>query len=71
VGGLAGAAVGLGGFFVAEIPATHAMGPVMLLLVPFVAGLAINLVSRALETTTAAVLLATIGSMALLIAMHI
>jgi hypothetical protein len=47
------------------------MGPVMLLLVPFVAGLAINLVSRALETATAAVLLATIGSMALLIAMHI
>ena len=70
VGGLAGAAVGLGGFFFAEIPATHAMGPVMFLLVPFAAGLAINMVSRNLETITAAVLLATIGSMALLIAMH-
>lgn len=70
VGGLAGTGVGLAGFFFAEIPATHAMGPVMFLLVPFVAGLAINLVSRDLETTTAAVLLATIGSMALLIAMH-
>jgi Polyketide cyclase / dehydrase and lipid transport len=70
VGGLAGAAVGLAGFFLAEIPGTHAMGPVMFLLVPFVAGLAINLVSRDLETTTAAVLLATIGTMALLIAMH-
>jgi len=46
------------------------MGPVMFLLVPFVAGLAINLVSRDLQTTTAAVLLATIASMALLIAMH-
>lgn len=70
VGGLAGSAVGLGGFFIAEIPATHAMGAVMFLLVPFTAGLAINLVSRDLETTTAAVLLATIGTMALLIAMH-
>jgi hypothetical protein len=70
VGGLAGAAVGLGGFFIAEIPATHAMGGVMFLLVPFAAGFAINLVSRDLETTTAAVLLATIASMALLIAMH-
>jgi hypothetical protein len=70
VGGIAGTVVGLAGFFFAEIPGTHAMGPVMFLLVPFVAGLAINLVSRDLETTTAAVLLATIASMALLIAMH-
>jgi hypothetical protein len=70
VGGLTGAAVGLAGFFVAEIPATHAMGPVMFLLVPFAAGFAITLVSRNLQTVSAAAILAAIGSLALLIAMR-
>jgi hypothetical protein len=70
VGGLAGAAVGLGGFLVAEIPGTHAMGPVMFLLVPFAAGFAITLVSRDLQTVSAAALLAAIGSLAVLIATH-
>ena len=71
VGGLTGAAVGLGGFFMAEIPETNAMGLVMFLLVPFAAGFAITLVSRDLQTVSAAAILAAIGSLALLIAMHI
>jgi hypothetical protein len=70
VGGLTGVAVGLGGFLFAEIPATHAMGPVMFLLVPFAAGFAITLVLHDLQTVTAAALLAAIASLALLIAMH-
>jgi len=70
VGGLTGAAVGLAGFLIAEIPATHAMGPVMFLLVPFAAGFAITLVSRDLQTVSAAGILAAIGSLALLIAMR-
>ncbi len=70
VGGLTGVAVGLGGFLIAEIPGTHAMGPVMFLLVPFAAGFAITLVSRDLQTVSAAAILAAIGSLALLIAMH-
>jgi len=70
VGGLTGAAVGLAGFFVAEIPATHAMGGVMFILVPFAAGFAITMVSRQLQTVSAAALLAAIGSLALLIAMR-
>jgi hypothetical protein len=43
VGGLTGVAVGLGGFVIAEIPATHAMGPVIFMLVPFAAGFAITI----------------------------
>ena len=70
IGGLTGTAVGLAGFFVAEIPATHAMGVVMLVLVPFAAGFAITMVSRQLQTVSAAALLAAIGSLALLIAMR-
>ena len=45
------------------------MGSVMFLLVPFAAGIAITLVSRGLERISAAVLLATVASLALLIAM--
>jgi hypothetical protein len=53
----------------AEIPKTHAMGGVVFLLVPFAAGVAITLVSHSLERISAAVLLATVGSLAILIAM--
>lgn len=70
VGGLTGVAVGLTGFFVAEIPATHAMGGVIFILVPFAAGFAITLVSRDMQTVSAAGILAAIASLALLIAMH-
>jgi hypothetical protein len=70
VGGLTGVAVGLAGFFVAEIPATHAMGGVIFILVPFAAGFAITLVSRDMQTVSAAGILAAIASLALLIAMH-
>jgi len=70
VGGLTGTAVGLAGFLIAEIPGTHAMGGVMFMLVPFAAGFAITLVSRQLQTVSAAALLAAIGSLALLIAMR-
>jgi hypothetical protein len=70
VGGLTGAAVGLAGFLIAEIPATHAMGGVMFMLVPFAAGFAITLVLHDLQTVSAAALLAAIGSLAILIATH-
>ena len=70
IGGLTGTAVGLAGFLIAEIPGTHAMGGVMFMLVPFAAGFAITLVSRQLQTVSAAALLAAIGSLALLIAMR-
>jgi hypothetical protein len=70
VGGLTGVAVGLAGFFVAEIPVTHAMGGVIFILVPFAAGFAITLVSRDMQTVSAAGILAAIASLALLIAMH-
>jgi hypothetical protein len=52
----------------AEIPKTQAMGPVMFLLVPFAAGFAIAMVTRTAEAIFAATLLATIGSLAVLIA---
>ena len=70
VGGLTGTAVGLAGFLIAEIPGTHAMGGVMFMLVPFAAGFAITMVSRQLQTVSAAALLAAIGSLAVLIAMR-
>lgn len=44
------------------------MGPVMFMLVPFAAGFAITLVSRDLQTVSAAALLAAVGSLAILIA---
>jgi hypothetical protein len=69
IGALTGIAVGLGGFILAEIPKTHAMGGVVFLLVPFAAGVAITAVSRSVERISAAALLATIGSLAILIAM--
>jgi hypothetical protein len=69
LGALTGIGLGLGGFLLAEIPKTHAMGAVVFLLVPFAAGVAITLVSHSLERISAAVLLATLGSLAILIAM--
>lgn len=68
-GALTGVAVGLGGFILAEIPKTHAMGGVVFLLVPFAAGVAITAVSHDVERISAAALLATVGSLAILIAM--
>jgi hypothetical protein len=68
IGGLTGVAVGLTGFFIAEIPSTHAMGWVMFLLVPFAAGFAITMVSHELNRVSAASLLAAIASLAVLIA---
>src|SRR5271170_1491210 len=41
-----GTCVGLGGFFLANTPATSGMGQVMFLLVPFCAGFAIAMVTR-------------------------
>jgi hypothetical protein len=46
------------------------MGPVMFLLVPFAAGFAITLISRDLQTVSAAAILAAIASLAVLIATH-
>jgi hypothetical protein len=68
VGGLTGIALGLGGFMLARIPGRHAMGPVMFLLVPVAAGFAITMATRELQTVSAAALLATLGSLGLLIA---
>ncbi len=69
LGALTGVGVGLGGFILAEIPTTHAMGGVVFLLVPFAAGVAITAVSHDVERISAAALLATVGSLAILIAM--
>ncbi|HXN74687.1 MAG TPA: hypothetical protein VN861_19230 [Candidatus Acidoferrales bacterium] len=68
VGALTGIVLGIGGFYLAEIPRTHAMGMVMFILVPFAAGFAITMVSHQPQRVSAAVLLATIASLALLIA---
>jgi hypothetical protein len=69
-GGVAGAGVGLIGFLLAEIPRTHAMGPVMFLLVPIASGIAISMVAKGPQQYWAAATLATLCSLALLIAMH-
>ena len=63
-----GIAVGLGGFLFAEIPETHAMGPVMFLLVPLAAGFGIATVAQGAQRISAAALLAMLGSLAVLIA---
>jgi len=68
VGAITGVVLGLGGFYLAEIPRTHAMGMVMFLLVPSAAGFAITMVSDKPQRVSAAVLLATIASLTLLIA---
>jgi len=65
----AGVAVGLGGFFLAQMPHTLGMGSVMFLLVPVAAGFAIALVTPGPGVRIAAALLAVLASLALLIAM--
>ena len=56
------------GFLFSEIPQTHAMGPVMFFLVPLAAGFAITTVTHGPEEMSAAALLATLGSLGVLIA---
>src|SRR5271170_8055874 len=58
LGTAAGTCVGLGGFFLANAPATHGMGEVMFMLVPFCAGFAIAMVTRGRNTAWACSLLA-------------
>jgi hypothetical protein len=70
-GAVAGTAFGLAGFFLAEIPSTHAMGPVMFLLVPLAAGVAISMVATGRQQFWASAILATIVSLATLIAFHL
>ena len=67
-GGLTGIALGLGGFWLAEIPATHAMGWVMFFLVPLGAGFAITMVTQEPNRASAAAILATIVSLVVLVA---
>jgi hypothetical protein len=69
VGTLVGVGFGLGGFILAETPATPGMGMVMFFLVPFGAGLAVGLVSTQPELAIATAVLATIASLVILIAL--
>jgi Polyketide cyclase / dehydrase and lipid transport len=68
VGTVIGIAFGLGGFVFAEIPQTHAMGPVMFFLVPLAAGFAIATVTQGAQRISAAAMLATLASLVILIA---
>jgi hypothetical protein len=68
LGTATGTCVGLGGFFLADAPATHGMGEVMFLLVPFCAGFAIAMVTRGRNTAWACSLLAALVSLAFLVA---
>jgi len=70
-GAAAGIAMGILGFFMAEIPGTHAMGAVMFLLVPVAAGFTIAMVTNGAQQISAAAILATLCSLALLIAMRL
>lgn len=65
VGALTGVCVGLGGFFLVR-PGSD-MGAVMFLVVPFLAGFAIALVTPKPTTTRAAMLLAVLASLAFLV----
>jgi hypothetical protein len=67
VGGLTGTALGLGGFWLAEIPGTHAMGLVMFVLVPFATGFAIAMVTQEANRATAAGLLTAIVCLSVLV----
>jgi len=69
-GGAAGALFGLAGFYLAEIPATHAMGPVMFLLVPFAAGVAIALVASGPQQFWASAILTALVCLGILIALR-
>jgi hypothetical protein len=68
VGGLAGTALGLGGFWLAENPGTHAMGLVMFFLVPLSAGFAIAMVTQKPNRASAAAVLTAIVSLVVLVA---
>ena len=67
-GAVTGVVFGVGGFFATEIPGTHAMGLVVFVLVPLAAGFAITMVSHGLQRVSAAAMLATLVSLAILIA---
>src|ERR1700730_7269075 len=67
IGGLTGTAIGLGGFWLAEIPGTHAMGLVMFFLVPLSAGFAIALVTKKPNRASAAALLTAIVTLVALV----
>jgi len=69
-GALTGTALGLGGFWLARIPETSAMGSVMFFLVPVCAGFAITIVTRKSNRMAAAALLAILTSLAILIDIH-
>ena len=68
LGAATGTCVGLGGFFLANAPATRGMGQVMFLLVPFCAGFAIAMVTRGRSTAWASSLLAVLGCLSILVA---
>jgi F0F1-type ATP synthase assembly protein I len=67
-GAVTGIVFGLGGFLLARIPGTHAMGLVVFVLVPLAAGFAITMVSHGLQRVSAAALLATLATLGTLIA---
>jgi hypothetical protein len=66
--GVVATCVGLGGFFLANAPATRGMGEVMFFLVPFCAGFAIAMVTRGRNTAWACSLLAALVSLLFLVA---
>jgi len=66
-GALAGIVLGLGGFYLTRIESTHAMGPVIFILVPFAAGFVITLVSRGIERVSAAAVLASLTVLSFMI----
>lgn len=68
IGTLTGVCFGLGGFFLAASPKTAGMGSVLFLMVPFSAGFAIALVSDFENAVWIASTLATLGSLAMLVA---
>ena len=68
LGTAVGTCVGLGGFFLANAPATRGMGEVMFFLVPFCAGFAIAMVTRGRNTAWACSLLAALVSLLFLVA---
>jgi Polyketide cyclase / dehydrase and lipid transport len=67
-GAATGTALGLAGFWLAEIPATHAMGWVMFFIVPLGAGFAIAMVTNEPNQYSAAAVLATLVSIIILVA---
>jgi hypothetical protein len=69
-GAVTGTALGLVGFWLVDVPSTHAMGIAMFILTPFAAGFAIALVTRNQSSKMiAATVLALIASMAILVSL--